>query len=165
MLSQVEMVQRVLFILIVILAIVFIYNYTKHQSQGCASCGPVREGFEVPEEQVGLNAPHDIKLEIARNSQLPVKRGDGGYGAINGEATSILSFNRDVSNIPPNYGPNYPPTLATDYATDPQVDDPTNTVQGAILKNFRGSYTNTQPYEYTPFQKKYPDDCNSEYWF
>ena len=161
------MAQRMLIVLIILLTIVFIYNYTKSQSQSHVSCGNVHEGFNgsLPEERVGLNAPHDIKLEVGRNSQLPVKRGDGGYGAINGEATSILSSNRDVSNIPSNYGPNYPPTLATNYATDPEVNDPINTVQGAILKGFKGLFTNTSPYEYTPFQKKYPDDCNSEYWF
>ena len=173
MVIQVRMKYSIIACLSILLsAVIIIWYFTTSRQQRflqvqTAVDNILNEGFagSLPEEQVGINAQPDFKLEIGRNSQLPVKRGDGGYGGINGEATSILSFNRDVSNIPPNYGPNYPPTLATDYATDPQVGDPTNTVQGAILKNFKGSFTNKFPYEYKPFQKKYPDDCYSEYWF
>ena len=159
-----------LIVAVVALILLWYFSYSRNQRfvQVQSTVDTLlNEGFRgsLPEERVGMNAPPDFKLEIGRNAQLPVKRGDGGYGAINGEATSILSLNRDVSNLPSQYGPNYPPTLATDYATDPQVNDPTNSVQGAIPKNFKGSYTNTYPYEYKPFQKKYPDDCYSEYWF
>lgn len=159
-------------LIILVVAFIIIWYYSNSRDQRFVKIQTqvdniLNEGFagSVPEEQVGINAQPDFKLEIGRNAQLSVKRGDGGYGDINGEATAILSFNKDVSNIPPSYGPNYPPTLATDYATDPQVNDPTNSVQGSILKNFKGSFTNTYPYEYKPFQKKYPDDCYSEYWF
>lgn len=126
---------------------------------------PTTEHFSVPEEQTGLTAAPDIKMEIGRNAQLSVKRGDGGFGAINGQATAILSVNKDVSNIPSNYGPDYPPTLASSLTVDPPLGDPTNSVQGSILKKVKGLFDNSMPYEYKPITPKYPDDCYSAYWF
>lgn len=162
------MMEAVALIAIIFVIVGLIYfNYT---NSACGKTPLYYEGFAGSqsqyEEQTGLNASPDYKMEIGRNSQLPVKRGDGGYGGINGQATSLLSFNRDVSNLPQNYGPDYPPTLGSEYTVDPSIGNPTNSVQGAvILKNVKKVFDNSMPYAYTPVVPKYPDDCYSAYWF
>lgn len=151
-------------IIVIIIGLIY-FNYT---NSACGKTPLYYEGFtnkQGPEEQTGINASPDYKLAIGRNSQLSVKRGDGGYGAINGQATSLLALNRDVSNIPPKYGPDYPPTLGSEYTVDPPVNDPTNSVQGSILKIVKGLFDNSMPYPYKPIKPKYPDDCYSAYWF
>lgn len=150
-------------IILVILGLIY-FNYT---NSACGKTPLYYEGFssQRPEEQTGLNAQPDYKMEIGRNSQLPVKRGDGGYGDINGQATAILALNDKVSKVPSNYGPDYPPTLGSEYTVDPPVGNPTNSVFGAIVKNVKGLFDNSMPYPYKPIVPKYPDDCYSAYWF
>jgi hypothetical protein len=149
----------------IIIIITLLYVFYKQITRVVEYAPMTTEGFAVPEEQTGLNAPHDIKMEIGRNAQLSVKRGDGGYGAINGLATSVLAVNRDVSKVPTSYGPDYPPTLGSSLTVDPPVGDPTNSVQNATLTKGKKLFDNFMPYEYKPVEPKYPDDCYSAYWF
>lgn len=148
--------------LIIIITILYIFY---RQTTRIVEYAPTMEGFAQPEEQTGIRAPHDTKMEIGRNAQLSVKRGDGGYGAINGLATSVLAVNRDVSKVPEKYGPDYPPTLGSSLTVDPPVGDPTNSVQNGTLTKGKKLFDNFMPYEYKPTEPKYPDDCYSAYWF